>query len=568
MTRKSVAHRAPDLPLPQHVTRRGQVLQYRRGFPKELWSVTGRAAFAISLRTNDPRQAMRARPDAERRYHAKVDAARQALARVALGPLPMTRADAEAIAVRWFFQSVESADDFRADYVETISVDEALDDARWSAAEARQALAEGDLGDEQRLARCLREAAGLGREARSEALLVSLLGRAAIALHEVEEARLVGRYGAHPSDPFFGSAMAAPAGQQAATKAEPQGTPQRTLADLIDAYKRDKWAQLSGSTQRSYAPVLRLLESLIEPATPLSAIDRAAGRNLFEVVQRLPRGLGKLSGLAGLPILAAVAEGERQGLPVINPKTANDSYLAHLRVVFRWGVREGWLAANPLDGLTVRDTVRAADRRDPFGDKLAKVFGGPPWNPGDANPRGGPVQYWGPLIGLFHGMRLGEIAALRCDDVGEQRGIPTLTVREGKTSNARRTLPIHPELVRLGFLGMVSARRKAKAVQLWEGEGADSRGRWGRRLSNGFKAVLVERGIKSPKLTFHSLRHDFQDSLRAADLHGGQLGAYLAGRSQGGVEASYGSGYSVEAKAEAIAKVQFPTLLLSPPTKP
>ena len=127
---------------------------------------------------------------------------------------------------------------------------------------------------------------------------------------------------------------------------------------------------------------------------------------------------------------------------------------------------------------------------------------------------------------------------------------------------------MHPELVRLGFLDMVVARRKAKGVQLWEGERADSRGRWGRRLSAGFNAVLVERGIKAPKLTFHSLRHDWQDALRAADLHGGQLGAYLAGRSQGGVEASYGSGYSVEAKAEAIAKVRFPTLLLSPPTKP
>ena len=177
--------------LPQHVSWRGQVLQYRRGFPKELQSITGLAAFAVSLRTADPRQASRAKPEAERRYYARVDAARKTLARQSMGLLPMTRADAETIAVRWFLQSVESADDFRADYVETISVDEALDDARWAAAEARQALAEGDLGDEQRLARCLREAAGLSREPRTEALLVSLLGRAAIALHEIEEALLV-----------------------------------------------------------------------------------------------------------------------------------------------------------------------------------------------------------------------------------------------------------------------------------------------------------------------------------------------------------------------------------------
>lgn len=484
----------------------------------------------------------------------------------------MTKADAETIAVGWFLRSVESGDEGRADYVELISVDEAVDDARWAAAEARQALAEGDLSDQQRLARCLREAAGLGREPRSEALLVKLLGRAAVALHEVEEARLVGRYGTRPADPLFASAMEAPMGATAAVQAVPsgvpQGNPQRTLADLIEAYRRDRWEKLSGSTQRSYAPVLRLLEGLIAPETPLSAIDRAAGRNLFEAIQRLPSGLGRIKALAGLPFLQAVAAGQKLGLPVITPKTANDSYLAHLKVLFEWGVREGWLGANPLAGLSVHDAVRPEDRRDPFGDKLGKVFGGSPWTPADAHPRGGAVQFWGPLLGLFHGARLGEIAALRVEDIGEQRGIPVLTVREGKTSSARRTLAIHPELIRLGFLQMVATRRKARAVQLWEGERADSRGRWGRRLSTGFRAVLVERGIKSPKLTFHSLRHDWQDAVRAAGLQGGQLGAYLAGRSGGGVEASYGAGYTVEAKAEAIAKVQFPALLLSAPTKP
>ena len=67
--------------LPEFVTRRGERLYYRRAFPKELWPVTGKAAFAVSLHTSDPKEALRSRPEAERRYCAKVDEARAELAR-------------------------------------------------------------------------------------------------------------------------------------------------------------------------------------------------------------------------------------------------------------------------------------------------------------------------------------------------------------------------------------------------------------------------------------------------------------------------------------------------------
>ena len=577
MTRKTVAYGAPEM-LPQYVSRRGEQLHYRRGFPKELWPVTGRAAFALSLRTSDPKQAARARPEAERLYHARVDAARAKLAlqtSEAAGAAPITKADAEAVAVGWFLTSLQSADEMRADYVGDIGVEQAVDDAHWATAEARRALAEGDVADKWRLAKCLREAAHLGRDPRAEAWLLLLLGRAAIALNEVEAGRVAGRYGLRPSDPLFASAMEVPATPAreagglggAEGKAATPGKPERTLADLIAAYKADRWPKLSAASHRAYGPAFRLLEGIIGPETPLGEIDRDAGRRLLAAAQGLPKGIGKSRALAGLSVPAAIAAGARLGLPRLAPKTINDGYLANLKGVFGWAVSEQWMGSNPMARLSVADTTLDEDRRDPLGGDLAAVFGGAPWQPRDAS--GNPALYWAPLLGLYHGLRLGEAVGLRTDDIGEDGGFPVLTVRSGKTANARRTLPVHPELARLGFLEVAQARREAGAVQLFEGERADSRGYWGRRVSEAFNAILVARGVKTDKISFHSLRHDNQDAQREADLHGTALGAYLAGRSQAGkVEAAYGSGYSTEAKAAAIAKVRYPTLRLPGPSEP
>src|SRR5690348_4382060 len=119
MRRKTVAYGGPEMPLPQFVVRRGQQLYYRRAYPQELWPVTGRGAFAMSLRTADPKEALRARPAAERRYTQRVDEARAELARQQTMP-PLTKADAEAIAVRWFMEALENLEAFRKNIPECV----------------------------------------------------------------------------------------------------------------------------------------------------------------------------------------------------------------------------------------------------------------------------------------------------------------------------------------------------------------------------------------------------------------------------------------------------------------
>jgi integrase len=339
----------------------------------------------------------------------------------------------------------------------------------------------------------------------------------------------------------------------------------RTLGDLIDAFKADRADKWSTSSTNNFVPVERVMREVLGSKRLLSEIGRDQGRELFEVVKRLPRGLGTLPKLRGV----SVADAIEMDLPRLAPKSINGTYLSSMKAVFKFAVQEHWLSVSPMLGLAVMDPVHDADKRDPFTiDQLNKIFAGAPWRPRDEAPGGKPLHFWGPLIALFHGMRRGEIAQLLVADITEVAGVTVILVKATgrkrvKTKNSRRILPVHPELTEMGFLEYVGERRKAGAVQLWEGEQPNGNDQWGDGFSDWFGRLLEARKVTGTRLGMHSLRHNFQDGLREAGLHGTGLGQELAGRSKGGdTSNNYGSQYPTRQLADAIASVTFPGLKL------
>jgi hypothetical protein len=104
-------------------------------------------------------------------------------------------------------------------------------------------------------------------------------------------------------------------------------------------------------------------------------------------------------------------------------------------------------------------------------------------------------------------------------------------------------LPIHPELIELGFLDFVAARRKVGGEQAWlfPAVAPDQK----RALSNWAKwwsrYLRMHAGVKDTNKVFHSFRHGFQDALRRATPDE-ELRDALAGRSSGkSVSRTYGA---------------------------
>ena len=92
--------------------------------------------------------------------------------------------------------------------------------------------------------------------------------------------------------------------------------------------------------------------------------------------------------------------------------------------------------------------------------------------------------------------------------------------RSIKTEAGERIVPIHPELIRLGSRDYVADRRAAgyrRVFPLWA-KGAD--GTYSSRFSKFFNArLLTKLGIKTPRLVFHSLRHNFMGAMRDVEIN-------------------------------------------------
>lgn len=104
----------------------------------------------------------------------------------------------------------------------------------------------------------------------------------------------------------------------------------------------------------------------------------------------------------------------------------------------------------------------------------------------------------------------------------EKAGISAMHLPGTKTDSAARDVPIHDDLVTLGLLDYVEARRKAGKSALFDLVVSAQNGP-GAAISKWFGRHLEARGVSGRK-AFHSFRHTMVDHLRQ---HGAPLEARM-----------------------------------------
>ncbi|CAD1790616.1 integrase [Xanthomonas arboricola pv. juglandis] len=133
---------------------------------------------------------------------------------------------------------------------------------------------------------------------------------------------------------------------------------------------------------------------------------------------------------------------------------------------------------------------------------------------------------WASLIGLYTGARASEVGQLLIKDVFEEDGIPCIRISdEGehqkvKTEVSLRTVPLHPELLKMGFLGWVEGKRKAGETRLFPAAKATAVNGQGNWITKAFSRHLAEvgKGWEPAKRGFHSLRKTFIQELQGAGV--------------------------------------------------
>jgi integrase len=308
---------------------------------------------------------------------------------------------------------------------------------------------------------------------------------------------------------------------------------------------------------------------------PVVQIKRSHARQLREALRDVPRKrTGKLL-KAPLPEVAQWGR-ERPQAQKIGAGTVN-KLIGGVQAVCRWARREDMLPDDWADPFAEMRLEEQESGRAPFElDELKAIFSGPVFTKGE-RPKGGrgEAALWLPLLALFGGERLSELTGLRISDVTHNQLVggecifitpDRKAARRLKTKQSERFVPVHPELIKLGFLDFVAAQAKVRGEKEWLFPEAAPGTNGAAAYSKWFGRYIGAHGVTDEAKVFHSFRHLFTDALRVADVSD-ELRQALLGWSGGGIPARYGAKDKAarfrHRLREAVAKVSYPGLDLS-----
>lgn len=129
-----------------------------------------------------------------------------------------------------------------------------------------------------------------------------------------------------------------------------------------------------------------------------------------------------------------------------------------------------------------------------------------------------PHLYWGPLLGLFTGMRKAEITNLQLENINNHNPDKVWVIEiknKVKNKNSRRLIPLHHSLIELGLLEYIHDLKKIfpEATSLFPYT-------WNmtKIFGEGFAAYCDHAKVISPLKVFHSFRKNVANTLLMAGV--------------------------------------------------
>lgn len=382
------------------------------------------------------------------------------------------------------------------------------------------------------------------------ALLREYLRRAMVQLGALRLARLDGDYSDRIVDNLFQPTVAD------TMFSDPAGPPiSTTSGTMLDTILVDRWAK-----ERSVSP---------------KGVDkhRAAARWFYERV-----GSKGVEAITKADVLTFKNRMIEEGVTAANA----NAKLSCLRTLLGYAVENALLDVNPADRINVLDKDKDRRKRKEFDlASLHRLFSSPVYV-ADERPRQGrgEAAYWLPLIGLYTGARLEEIAQLRPKDVRQERYIDgedeeqtawiICIVQEDdlSTKNAisERRVPVHQELERLGFIRFAEKAQAAGSKLLFPDLRPNKYGKLGAKWGEWWSRYRRETcGITDRRIVFHSFRHTFKSCSRHVGMIEG-VQRQIMGHSPGDTADEYGmSRYSLHQLVEGMKAYRVPGLKLPPP---
>jgi len=279
-----------------------------------------------------------------------------------------------------------------------------------------------------------------------------------------------------------------------------------------------------------------------------------------------------------LPFKVALDRYKDRDVPRLTATTINAKHVSGVSVALQWASENGHIETVVSRGVRAKGQASEKKTRLPYalGD-LVEIFALPVFSAGERPmAAAGEAAIWLPVLALYTGARIDEIGTLAIGDVVQVDGIDVISIRDGKTRNARRKVPLHREVKRLGFLEYVERRRSdagdsgplfpliaSKSKKTATGPFGSWWGRYARKV------------VPDRHKTFHSFRHTVKRAMRNAGVDKTLRDAVM-GHEAKDVADKYGvdedgGGYDVAVLAKAIEAIDYPGLMITlapvPPPK-
>lgn len=577
-----------DMAKPPGLVQRGRIWYLRKRVPTDLVDRYGRREIPISLNTDDYQTAVG-------QYHvemAKLEAEfaerrrrRDLFAGVAPSNVPqdvlsVSEEEAVAIARAWVIASISNPESKRTarDYPP-----EAVSDIREEmSGDVGDLLDPENLAADQRvysaaISALRRHGHSVGEKQRVDAQLLEMVRRALVAAGRIELARFDGDFSDDARDAAF-----ADLSKDELARVTDARKAKVSLSSAISLFW-DRVISLepkAKKTEDKYRAIFSVIKRFFGADTPITEVTREQCFAFRDAVSRLPPNYAKKkSAPSGDATIDEIIEYARQnGLPAMSYGT-QAIYVALMVRLFTWASNEKLTKDLVVVDIKPRGKRPAKhELRGTFDAKqLAAIFSAPIYR-GCKNDRRGFAtlgskvikrsRYWLPLLGLFTGMREGEILGLTADNVRtSERGTAYLDLsrRKGKNAYSRREVPLHSVLLRAGFLKFVEEQRNSEGGALFPDVPKGADGTQTAIFSKRFGTFLKACGIKDidTATCFHMFRHTLKDGLDRGQVPESYSEAIQGWSRSMKTSRSYGQGFEADTLKPWIEKLVLPEVDLS-----
>ena len=400
-------------------------------------------------------------------------------------------------------------------------------------------------------------------------LLREHLRRAAIQLLDIRRARFDGDFSDRVNDSLFE--------KKALDQAHGLGIEAVSLGKAIDEFRqrlvamREQGKHQPKTTDR-YMRELEHIEKFFGSNRAMHSIRLRECENFQNVFSRLPTNFKIGLRKTGKDYRELADHAEAKGLVSLQWNT-QEKYLAQLQRFMEWASKREYVIRNYAEDLSPDGKKpQGSVAKLPFEhDELQRFFERPLYTGSVDDTFGfhkqGPkivrrARFWLPLIGLFAGMRSGEILQLTPDHFRvSPTGIDFIILTPDmklKSENAQREIPVHPFLERIGLIEWVQ-RTGIANQSLFPEIHEDKFGNASSIFSKRFRKDLekLDLGDRRKKLSFHSFRHTFKRALDRANVPEHDMEELCGWSREGKTSRRYGVGLEADRLKEQIRKVQY-----------